>query len=323
MSSDLSSSEKYAIAFSHCEPKYYSRTPAVVHHLTYIELDQEEGSSTFGKFIRKRLSPYDKVLYDVLKQLAGQGSLVWATTQLLADMCNMSSGQVSKSKQVLSSTFEQLDGPLIQKNKRTRRFFRDDGTQGSSTYDQIEIRDIWRHNNGFMTVRHEVGERPLGIVDNFVDKSGSSSPGESHPPSDSLGESDLRGSDSPGERIIDIKDSSYEGVNASQPSASPLCGKSWREMSAMDRDEQLWKLANEKDSEDLRNVLAVFAYKKYFIEEIFRKFPPLRIMAAFDYVHEVSKIKGVQIHETGYMRKAVEGAYNLIDYLEKNNICIP
>lgn len=137
----MTPSEIYAVNFQNPEPKYYTRTPNILSHLTYDEIDEDSGEIT-----KKKLSVYARELYRVLREHAGDYGACWRNRDGLAELCNMSAGSISKAKEELLKNFNELDGtPLINIEKRTRK-----SQHGAATYDLITIMDIWRWNNAFM-----------------------------------------------------------------------------------------------------------------------------------------------------------------------------
>jgi len=79
------------------------------------------------------LGPHTVRLYMHLKRVAGPGGACWQSTQTIADHCKMSTGQVSKSKQILK------DNGLI-------TITNVEHDKPGSPYHLITITDIWLRN---------------------------------------------------------------------------------------------------------------------------------------------------------------------------------
>ena len=79
------------------------------------------------------LGPHTVRLYMHLKRVAGPGGACWQSTRTIADHCKMSTGQVSKSKQILK------DNGLI-------TITNVEHDKPGSPYHLITIVDIWLRN---------------------------------------------------------------------------------------------------------------------------------------------------------------------------------
>lgn len=137
----MTPSELYASQFQSAEPKFYTRMPNIIDHLTYDFIDKKTGQT-----IKKRLSVYAKELYRAIRNIAGEDRSCWRSRDNLADLCNMSSGSVTNAKEELQQKFHQLDGnPLIIVNKKEKKT-----STGSTIYHVSTIVNIWPWNNAYM-----------------------------------------------------------------------------------------------------------------------------------------------------------------------------
>lgn len=140
---DLTSAQ-YCIAMQNPEPSNYTRVPNIIDHLTYDEIDEETGVTKV-----KRLSIYAKELYRILKTIAGQENICWRNTENLAQLANMSKGQVSNCKKELQNKFHQLDGTsLIQITERKK-----ESSKNSTIYHQVTIMSIWGFNRAYFLLK--------------------------------------------------------------------------------------------------------------------------------------------------------------------------
>ncbi len=166
-SKDLSPSEIYAINFEADEPKYYTRIPNILSHLTYDSVNKKT-----GKVKVKRLSVYAKELYRVLRDTAGNSDTgkSWRNRDNLAKLCNMSAGMVTKCKLELSQKFHQLDlNPLIRVVKKPKTVKKDGKKTGGTSYDEITIVNIWPWNNAFMaTMKFRKSDEAMSPNDSEV-----------------------------------------------------------------------------------------------------------------------------------------------------------
>ncbi len=137
----MTPAELYAFHFQSTEPKFYSRIPHIIDHLTYDEVDKDS-----GQVIIKRLSVHAIQFYRIIKSITGDEGICWQNRDKLAELANMSAGSVTNAKAELQKHFHQLDGnPLIKI---------DDGKKTTHTngtiYHKVMILDIWKWNNAFM-----------------------------------------------------------------------------------------------------------------------------------------------------------------------------
>ncbi len=161
-------SVQYAYALENHDPSNYTMVPNIIDYLTYDEIDPKT-----GEIVVKKLSIYAKELYRVMRSFAGQDNITWKNTDNLAEISNMSKGQVANCKKELQNHFHQLDGnPLIEiteKKKTTRK----DGEKINGTiFHQVTIKCIWNYNRAFFLLKkiekeqeaRSCGERADGHV---------------------------------------------------------------------------------------------------------------------------------------------------------------
>lgn len=148
---DITPAEEYAINFQNPEPKYYTRVPNIIDHLTYETIVN-------GKKVKKRLSVYAKELYRIIRMIASEKGSCWNNTKSLAKKMNCSYGMIHKCKQELMNPMLQLDGNSLISEKR-KQISRENEATGKNfkiilcTY---TIVDIWSWNNAFMaTLKHQ------------------------------------------------------------------------------------------------------------------------------------------------------------------------
>lgn len=140
----LTTAETYLCCLQYREPNNYTRVPNIINHLTYDEIDPKT-----KKITTKRLSVYAKELYRVLKQIGGEDRPIWMNAENLAELCNMSEGQVSKCKKELMQKFHQLDNnPLIIITERKKNTSEGNKKINGTIYHQIMILDIWGYSKG-------------------------------------------------------------------------------------------------------------------------------------------------------------------------------
>lgn len=178
-----SPAEIYAEQFQVTEPKYYTRVPNIIDHLTYsVEKD--------GKIVKKRLSVYAKELYRVIRMIASDGGADWHTTEHLAEIIGCSVGSIVNAKEELLKPMDQLDGsPLIKEDRRSVMRDIGNGKKIKTTLCTRTIICIWSWNNAFMaTIKHQ---NKFGRIPDSC--------GESGQPPDSCGESAPPGPHSCGE----------------------------------------------------------------------------------------------------------------------------
>ncbi len=152
----LSEAEIYCINFQNHEPKYYSRVPHIIDHLTYDSINESTGEKT-----QKRLSVYAIQLYRVIKSIGGDEGACWQNRDKLADLANMSGASVSNAKKELQQSFHQLEGkPLIVITKEKRK-----SEVNWTEYDKIIITHIWNYNNAFMALKNSKKNRAVSPND--------------------------------------------------------------------------------------------------------------------------------------------------------------
>lgn len=159
----MTPSEIYAINFQNPEPRFYSRIPHILSHLTYDDVNKET-----GQIIVKNLSLQARELYRVIKSIAGDEGACWQTRDNLAELCNMSTGSITKAKEELQKSFHQLDGnPLIKIEERKKK-----SQTNGTCYHVITILDIWKWNNAFMSAKKYLNPK----IDKNLIESGAPSP---------------------------------------------------------------------------------------------------------------------------------------------------
>ena len=203
----MTPADLYAINFQNPEPRYYSRIPHILDHLTYEETDPKTGEKSV-----KRLSVYAKELYRIIKSIAGEqgAGACWMNRTKLAELCNMSSASITNAKKELQQAFHQLDGnPLIKIEERKRQGVSESNTNYKTIYHCITILDIWRWNAAFMATKDLKKNIPL-------------SPHDSAPPPMSPHDSAPQGPMSPHDTNKNNKNHLFK---EQQPAASadPVC----------------------------------------------------------------------------------------------------
>jgi hypothetical protein len=181
-SSNLMPSEIYAEQFQNPEPKYYTRMPNIIDHLTYTVIEN-------GKKKVKRLSIYAKELYRIIRMIASDKGACWNTAESLALKIGCSVGSVVNAKKELLMPMDQLDGsPLVIETRKKILKTKPDGKKFATVLCTRTVIDIWKWNNAFMaTVSFQ---NQYGNTDSC---------GESVDNTDSCGESVSLGTDSCGE----------------------------------------------------------------------------------------------------------------------------
>ena len=142
-------SEQYLIALENPHPNNFTMIPNIIDHLTYDDIDSESGEIKI-----KRLSVYSKELYRILTTIAGDTNICWKNAENLAELCNMSKGQIANCKKELMQKFHQLEGTslieILDKKKCTKR----DGDKINGThYHQITVKCIWNYNRAFFLLK--------------------------------------------------------------------------------------------------------------------------------------------------------------------------
>lgn len=148
-------SVQYMCALDNLEPSNYTQIPNIVDYLTYDELDEKT-----GEIVVKRLSVYAIQLYRVIRNVAGQENTTWRNTENLAELANMSMGQVAKCKKELLQKFHQLDGnTLIEIVERKKTNWDNAGHKVNGiVYHQIKVRNIWGFNRAFFILKKAAKE---------------------------------------------------------------------------------------------------------------------------------------------------------------------
>jgi len=186
MSIDLIA-EQYAIALDNSHPSNFEMIPNIIDHLTYDCIDEKTGES-----IIKRLSVFSCHLYRVLVNIGGDQNITWKNTEHLAEIANMSTGQVTKCKKEMLNKFHQLDGgSLISITERKKITTKDCDKLNGTTYHQITILNIWGFNRAYFLKKKILKE-------NLSERA--RSPHESAGVARSPHESALEGARSPHER---------------------------------------------------------------------------------------------------------------------------
>ena len=146
----MNQAELYAIFLQDPEPNFYSRIPHIIDHLTYDCVDEKT-----GKTKTKRLSVYAKELYRVLKSIANDTGACWKNRDNLAELCNMSAGQITTAKKELMQPFNELEGMALINVKKMQKTSTKEGLCKNKTfYDLITITTIWKFNNAFNRVKN-------------------------------------------------------------------------------------------------------------------------------------------------------------------------
>lgn len=286
----MTPSELYAYNFQNPEPKYYSRIPHIIDHLTYDSINEKTGEKEI-----KRLSVYAKELYRVIKSIANEDSTCWMHRDKLADLCNFSTGMISKAKEELSQNFHQLDGNKLihiqEQNKTTN-------TNGT-IYHRVMILDIWKWNNAFMaTLKYQRQKEAV-------------SPHDSAKPAVSPHDSALQGALSP-------HDTNNNPTNKNplskeqQPAnlAQPVC-------SAVSLNADVSVPSEEQNSNDVKakamNYFLKIGCDVLTATSFVERFSPEDIAHGSKYVQnqiEAKRKKGETIQNiVGYLRKTLEGRY--------------
>lgn len=125
------------------------------------------------------LSPHTYRLYGHLRRVAGENGKCWQNTETLADACNMSMGQVSKSKAELETS----NPPLIRITSKRK-------TDGG-IYHEIYIIDIWAFNHDFYQ------KEPLHTVKGLTPSPGERTPSHSETKKNSIKNNSIPGSFEP------------------------------------------------------------------------------------------------------------------------------
>lgn len=284
---DQSPSEIYVEQFQNSEPKFYTRIPNIIDHLTYTV---EEN----GKKIKKRLSIYAKELYRIIRMIASEGGSDWNTTKSLAEKIGCSVGSIHKAKKELLMPIDQLDGTaLVTEKRKTIQKTASDGRKFATTLCTRTINDIWKWNNAFMaTLKYQ---NQYG---------GTDSCGESVGGTDSCGESVYPGTDSCGERNnISLNKNPMFKKQHPTANAAPVClsknKKGRMSLSEDQRKSYEWMLANGCDEKSAFTMASKFTTQEisdasYYLEGQRKK----------------SKAKGKNITNLwGYFHQTLKGRF--------------
>ncbi len=180
-------SVQYLVALDNSHPSNFTMIQNLVDHLTYDEVDKKTGEIKV-----KRLSVYAIHLYRILVRIGGEENTTWKNTANLAEIANMSVGQVSKCKKELMQKFHQLEGgSLIEITERKKATIKFGEKLNGTIYHQIYIKNIWGFNRAFFLLKKLLKES---------DSEGARSPHESAGGADSPHESALEGAHSLSER---------------------------------------------------------------------------------------------------------------------------
>lgn len=283
---NLSPSELYAINLNENDPKYFSLTPGIIFHCTYVAKEKKKGKKHYGELVRKKISPHAIALYTCIRQIAGQNSACWSSTSYLSALTGMSAGMISEAKADLTQPIEQLNGkPLLEITEKRKKVTQPDGSVKSVPYHQIVPTHIWPENNAYMATISYQENLELGLV--------SRSQCESQPPSRSQCETDSLGSRSQCETNKTEKNSS---VNETEP-ARCASGCSSSEKGLFEENQE--KIAKAKQA------MRSSGSDENFIREMTKRFTPQRILDAGFYVQQMAKRKRIS-NLQGYFRKAIE-----------------
>lgn len=137
-------SELYADQFQNPEPKFFTRVPNIIDHLTYTVIEK-------GKKKTKRLSIYAKELYRIIRMIASDDGLCWNSMDNLALKMGCAKSTVSKAHQELLQSFDQLDGSSLIKIDKKKKKFTSENHRCGTVYFIRTIINIWPWNNAFMS----------------------------------------------------------------------------------------------------------------------------------------------------------------------------
>jgi hypothetical protein len=167
MSIDTNSkSELYAIALDCNEPNNYTIVPNIIDHLTYDFVDEE------GNITIRRLSVFAIQLYRIIRTIAGQEGICWRTAENLAELANMSEGQVSKCKKELMQKFHQLEGAsLISIEEKEKTILKEGKKINGTIYHVIKLKNIWNYNRAFF-LKKKWDKEQAGFPEKPVEQAG-------------------------------------------------------------------------------------------------------------------------------------------------------
>lgn len=284
---NISPSELYAEQFQNPEPKFYTRVPNIIDHLTYEVVVK-------GKKVRKRLSVYAKELYRIIRMIASDNGACWNSTQSLAKKIGCSVGSVVNAKKELLMPMDQLDGsPLVIETRKKLLKKNPDGTNFATILCTRTIIDIWKWNNAYMaTLKYQ---NQYGSTDSYD---------ESVDSTDSCSESVFLGTDSCGERN-NISLNKIPLFKEQQPTADadPVC-LSKMEKKRMSLSDSQIKVLDYLIKEGLEEKASL---------DIARKFNSEELKEALKYCIEQfkkNKNKGKQVpNRWGYLRSCLNGRY--------------
>ena len=285
----MNPSELYMHHYQNSEPKFYTRVPNIIDHLTY---DVEED----GVKVSKRLSVYAKELYRVIRMIASDQGKDWHTTESLAEIVGCSVGSIINAKKELLMPMNQLEGNalIIEERSMGTRMVGDN--RYKCTLCKRAIVDIWKWNNAFMaTMKYQ---NKFGIIPD--------SPHESGLPPDSCGESGPQGPDSYGE-ANNNKNNNIPMSNKQQPTASavPVC--------LLNAKGSYVSVRSAPPSDDVAkhhnfNLLTKMGYDVLSAMGIVDSFSGQDLQRAFLYLEAQKKKKSI-LNPLGYFRKILEGKW--------------
>lgn len=289
----MSPSEIYAFNFQNSEPKYYTRIPNILDHLTYKSLDKNKKETS------TRLSVYAKELYRIIRMIASDDGVCFYTTKSLAEKMNCSTGTICNAKKELLMPMQQLDGNplLIEKRKKTSKIENGKVTSQRDlcTY---TIFDIWKWNNAFMsTLYWQNKSKARNETDMISPERNTDSCGESVGGTDSCGESVSQGTDSCGEpnNNTSINNPLFK---KQQTTAVPLLSASLKKERPFPSD----------DHKDVYAWLMKNGCSETTSYKICISYSKLDIKAASDYTNDMNRKKKLS-NKWGYFQSALKNKY--------------
>ena len=301
--SDYSPSELYAIQLNNNDPGYYGRTPGIVFHCTYVCTENNKKKKTFGKSVRKKLSPYAITLYTLIKLIAGKEGKVWMTGANLAEQCGFSESKLSEAKKELTQPMEQLNGkPLIEITKRKVKFKRKDGTEGARDADVLTPTHIWPENNAYMSTLKHHQSKDLGILEESSSDE-SSSQCELDQRSSSHCELDPLGSSSHCEGNNRTENKIPSVLETDTPAGPAVCSLEKENNSVLPDAEKIIR-----KTEEMKELLRNIGADDNFIKELLRNYSLSQIHKAGMYVQAQKKKKPIP-NFCAYLRKSLENKY--------------
>ncbi len=295
MSEKLSPSEMYAIELNNEEPGYYSLTPAILYHLTYIETQEVEDGLHIQ--VRKTLSSDALKLYGYLRQLASiKNQAIFMKAETIAENLRMSRRHVNDLFIELQMPFEQLGGKsLIERQKAFKTTKTKKGEKRVVPYHKYKLNVIWAENNAYMSTLKYQPFLPLGIIEQS-----SMAPLRQR--------SDIDGTIAP----TIPQDPWHRCANDPQaesqcPNNNPLLNNNppvtdEEDAAACDCDPiREYEMQKTK----CREVLISVGADKKFVDEMISKYTPKQINDAGYYVFQQLKRKHIE-NKMGYLRRAIE-----------------